>query len=277
MNIETSYSTVKLMEEMWYDTKEKMKQDNYIYEDMEEARDRYPFFDRLCQVYGQDIELKEEKLNGSIQFTRVIGEDNCNIDRMIPKEKYKRLNRMNPKDKCYGYFNIGYGGRNINQRILTGIKETRSESREFVSSCEFTYNTNGKKLIKFIPDSILKSNFDERYINEDILNIMQRFCISKGRKGREKAVKIYAWNIMMSVMLKTDIFKPIDTDDENVKYYEYAPFHLISNYFEKLGYAGIIFPSSVDKGGYCVAIFEPKEIVPIKETLRNYLRVNDYM
>lgn len=277
MDIETAYSTIELMEDMWHDTKEKMKQDNYIYEDMEEARDRYPFFDRLCQVYEQDIELKEEKLNGNIQLTRVIGEDICDIDRVMPNEKYKRLNRMNPKEKWYGYFIIGYGGRNLNQRILTGIRETRSEDREYISCCEFACNSYGKKLIKLVPDSILKSSFDERYVKEDVLNIMEKFCISKGRKGREKAVKIYAWNIIMSVMLRTDIFKPVDTDDEYEKYYEYAPFHLIANYFEKLGYAGIIFPSSVNEGGYCAAIFDPKEIIPIKETLQCYIKVNDYI
>nr|WP_225988751.1 RES family NAD+ phosphorylase [Peribacillus frigoritolerans] len=72
------------------------------------------------------------------------------------------------------------------------------------------------------------------------------------------------------------IFKPLNTIEQEVKKYEYAPFHALANYISEQGYAGIIFRSTVHENGTNLVLFEPNDTSVIHNSME-YINTSDYL
>lgn len=268
-------SVINLTNQMWFDVKEKMEKDSYQYSTLEEAKFHYDLLERMYQAFEYNSQHKEFYLTSSYSLTRVVAEDSCDVDRIIPKPEYSRLNRMNPKDKFYAYYVIGYMNQDHRSRLRTGIFETRTSSRAYISTAEF-YATKKLKLAKFVTDSRLNITYEENMFQQDMLEILSCYRLHGGTKGKEEAAQFYSYEIFRKVLIDGGIFSPVDGTGTE-RYYDYAPFHLIADYFEQKGYDGIIYPSSVDSEGYCVAIFDPSKVQADDLSLRCNVSVKDML
>lgn len=267
--------SIKLISKMWCDTLEEMRNDNYEFTDINNAINKYPILDRLHQAFSYPSKWKYYELNKNTPLTRVVRETSCSLSRIIPDAQYKSLNRMNPKDKFYGYYVVSYYNTPIHDRIRTGILETRSQNISHVSTCDF-YPTRNLKLAKLIPDYSADLQFSDESFLLDMQKIKRHHNIHSGVAGKKEIAQCYTYNLLTTVMNDSDVFAPVDGPDE-IRYYYYAPFHVLASYFEANDYDGIIYPSSVSKSGICVAIFNPNLIIPKEETLQCNIKVQDYI
>ncbi len=75
-----------------------------------------------------------------------------------------------------------------------------------------------------------------------------------------------------------EIFKPIDQnqeDIESIRKREYAPFQFLAKYFEKEGFSGIIYQSTVNKSGKNLVLFNSSDAKCISENPKE-IEVSDY-
>jgi hypothetical protein len=264
------------MSEMWISAKEQMKIDNYEFKDINDAIEHYPILERIHQMFNYNSEWRSYSLSSSTSLTRVVNEPVCNLSRITPSPDYKSLNRMNPKDKFYGYYVINYNGATLADRIKTGILEIRAQNANYICTCEF-YSMHKLKLAKLVPNYSTNLQLEDSTILSDMMKLKKYYKISGGSKGKRDISEAYAYNMMMTIMANSEVYAPIDGSDDE-RYYYYAPFHTLASYFEtELHYDGIIYPSSVSKGGVCVAIFNPDLIKPNPDALQCQLKVTDYL
>jgi len=185
------------------------------------------------------------------------------------------LNRWNPDNKIFLYLScslseISSSGEEWNQCELTCINEIRADSNVKISIVEFFINDQFKdmKVLNLdIEEDYLDSNFDEgrekidemfdpsKNEIEDIRgtldNMMVGFC-----KTLEKSVGEVRENFFLE-----NIFRPIDEDGE--LQIEYKLFHILAEEIEKLGYVGILYPSTrmslIGKSGLNLVLFDVKK------------------
>ncbi|WP_241354122.1 RES family NAD+ phosphorylase, partial [Pseudomonas aeruginosa] len=65
------------------------------------------------------------------------------------------------------------------------------------------------------------------------------------------------------------IFEPIDksqSDEEQKRFYR--PFHLLTNFLEQEGYAGVLYRSTVKNNGYNVALFDTSYVECNEKSIR---------
>lgn len=269
------FSSIEMMSKMWNETKEKMRNDNYEFIDIDSAIKRYPILDRIHQAFSYPSEWRYYELKKNIPLTRIVCETTCSLSRIIPDSKFKALNRMTPKDRFYGYYVAGYNNNSLSERIHTGILEKRAQNDSYICTADF-YPSRNLKLAKLIPDYAANLQFNEESFLLDMQKIKRYHNIHGGTAGKREIAQCYTYNLLTTVMNDSDVFAPVDGSDEN-RYYYYAPFHVLASYFESNDYDGIIYPSSVSENGICVAIFQPDLIIPKADTLQCKLDVKDYL
>lgn len=262
-------SMIKFVRDQWIQLKDDMKKDNYKYTSLEEAAEHYELLRGILDLCSNEFTSKcrDYNLKKGVNITRVVEVPFCDVERIIPKREFCKENRMNPEGKYYGYYVLNYCGQNLNERIITGIKEKRLEKTNEISTCEFTVKDKDLKLAKFVIDKGIRLELEEHTTTLDRHKIKKYYDIHGGRKGREEIAEIYALNLMLNTMLLGDVFCPAEGNQEEKKYH-YAPFHLIADYFERSGYDGILYQSSVDPNGVCVAIFNTDNVIALDDSLR---------
>jgi len=267
-------STTDFLKNTWIEDKKAMKDDNYMYDTLEEAANHYVLLGHLFRMFSEDIfkNCRDYELKTDMCLTRVVNEASCNVERIIPKKEFCSANRMNPKGKFYGYYAINYGGKNRDDRIKTAVKEIRAENADEVSSCEFSASKK-LKLAKFAPDIGIRLTLEEEELREDLNKIKQYYGIHGGTKGKMEIAQIYTFNIMLQTMVNGDFFCPVEGSDTE-KDFHYAPFRLIADYLSRNGYDGILYQSSVDPKGYCVAIFQPNYVKAIETSILCNIQVS---
>jgi len=184
---------------------------------------------------------------------------------------------MNPPGVAFIYLgmlgeNKGRDKKTVKNYITkTLIKEVRASRGSIATICEFQVTDSGKSKIVLdfrgsnsIPKNFLLLN---TYIKKEIAK-------SRGKESTEQVVKRVLTKVYFNLLSSDQIFKPVETDDQAIKKYEYAPFHTLANYVREQGYAGIIFNSTVHKNGTNLVLFDTDDVSVIFDSMEHVQAAN---
>lgn len=266
---------VSLMAEQWNIVKEDLYSGKVGYMELEKLIKNYVFFKSFDNLFKESVKNFEIPLLSIKPMYRGAGEEVSlsNYDRMIPKFKYaNKYNRMNPPGKAYIYLGIlgedrGRDKKTVKNHITrTLLKEIRSPRDSTATICEFQVTETGRKktVINFcgnlkIPQSELGL---QNYIRGQIDK-------NRRRETVEQVVSKVLCDVYFNMLSSDQIFKPIQTDEEEIKKYEYAPFHALAHYIFEQGYAGIIFRSTVHKNGTNLVLFDTNDVAVIPNSMEH--------
>ena len=106
-------------------------------------------------------------------------------------------------------------------------------------------------------------------LNVSDQEVLYRFEEIKGKLS-EVLSKIY-----FQMFSSDEIFKPVNSNEEATRYYEYGPFHLLASYFEKQGYVGLMYRSTVCSTGINIVLFNNR-LVEVKHGSIENVQVNTF-
>jgi hypothetical protein len=273
-------SNVGLMNEQWQGLKEDLHNGVVEYDDLEKIINNYMVFNRFDNVFQETYRFFEVSLSEiKTMYRGVLGDiDLDNYERMIPKVEFaKGNNRMNPPGKAFLYAGVLGKDRGKDEKIIknhvvkTVLKEIRATDNTLATICKFKINDSSinKKVINICGDiSIPKSEIE---LNE----YLYRQSVKKFTVDKEKLSYIMS-NVYFNMFSSDQIFKPVNTSEQEVKKYEYAPFHALANYISEQGYAGIIFRSTIHQNGTNLVLFEPNDVSVIQNSME-HINTSDYI
>ncbi|TFH63502.1 RES family NAD+ phosphorylase [Peribacillus frigoritolerans] len=273
-------SNVGLMSEQWQCLKEDLHNGVVEYDDLEKIINDYMVFNRFDNFFKETCNFFEVNLSDIKTMYRGVSEkvDLDNYERMIPKIEFaKGNNRMNPPGKAFNYLGVlgedrGKDENTIKKHVVkTVLKEIRATENSVATICKFKINdsSKNKKVINICGDSSIPKPETGLavYLNK---HAVKNFTVDK-----EKLSQIMA-NVYFNMFSSDKIFKPLNTIEQEVKKYEYAPFHALANYISEQGYAGIIFRSTVHENGTNLVLFEPNDTSVIHNSME-YINTSDYL
>jgi hypothetical protein len=264
-------SNVQLMTEQWFNVKDDLHNGVVEYDDLNKLINDYIFFKVFDNFFKETCKLFEVNLSDIKHMYRGVAEevDLDNYERMIPKLEYaKGNNRMNPPGKAFLYVGVlgkdkGKDESTVKKHVVrTVLKEIRATNNSVATICKFKCSDSAmnKKVINICGDSSIPCSDTELYA------YIKKHAVKNFSVDREKVNYIMA-NVYFNMFSSDQIFKPVDTNEQEVKKYEYAPFHALSNYIGKQGYAGLLFKSTVHQNGTNLVLFEPNDASVIQNSM----------
>lgn len=273
---------VNLMSEQWNKVKEDLYNGVIGYMELEKLLNDYMFFNRFDNFFKESFKNFEIPLESIYPMYRGAGGEVSldNYGRMIPKIEYANAyNRMNPPGRAFIYIGIlgknkGRDKKTVKRHITrTLVKEIRASRDSIATICELQVTETGKNktVISLCGDiNIPESEKDlENYIRKQIDQ-------SRGKETVQQVVSRVLSNVYFNMLSSDQIFKPIESNEQEIKKYEYAPFHALANYISEQGYAGIIFRSTVHMNGTNLVLFDTDDVAVIKESME-HIRASDYL
>lgn len=255
--MDTQQKTIQLLEKQWEEARK------YLYENtfqtMESLCNNLIFFERFLHMYeysGEHIEISVQDIKRDHKLFRIVNESNhqkVNSERFIPK--YPSLNRMNGPDRLYYYFTTDYQLKHHKDAIKMGLLEIRAKADDKIYKARFGLKDEIKNK-KVVCLCTRKETLRNEY---GIFDAFKKAYIknSGDRKKTQDDIGGLALEHVFYLWEKAKIFAPIDKQkmktEEQERYYR--PFHVISDYFERMGYAGILFRSTVYPEGFVLTIF----------------------
>ena len=256
------------------------------------------FFDNIVKVCPEQflIPLENVKFKYLVRGRRK--EWHCKDDLHAPSIKVAKanniINRWNPPDKRYLYLVAGKG---TPEDIETACEEMRIKLGETVTLANFEVCTSSKK------DKIVDLDY-ESTSREDIFNFVDTIEKEQVNEIVENIVKsgIYPTEeyVKQQIRLKDNrtkwlanaftgkllikeicdaIFVPLDENEDNDKNEKdkcYKSFHILSEYFRKIGCAGICYPSTrmklIGKQGSNLVLFDADSAEPLLETFKSIVK-----
>lgn len=230
---------------------------------MQEIIEKYTFF----KVFDDVVENRASQFSFSIKdlgrLYRGVGvNEEIKLDfypRMIPHPDYvKNHNRMNPPGEAFIYLGVipvkrGKSKEIEKKFILKTIEaELRLKKGEFYTLAEFESNKE-KNIFNMVGDSILPADIYE------FAKILKR-----KPEERSQITALFYFNLFNN----DQIFKPVHSEEQEVRAREYAPFQLLAKYFQSKGYAGIKYRSTVHREGTNVVIFNPDDLQLVKSSMK---------
>ena len=218
--------------------------------------------DIFSNVISQLLENKECFTTDSSDISalfRGIQESDSNkicVDRFIHKWEYVNKscpNRMNGTDRLYSYFTIDYEGCTGEDLIYTSAHELRLRADDQFWGSYFSF-AESKHTLKFVN---IRSKCKIPKSNEECLNFLKSRATHGKKFGPVDKDELMKWviQIVFSIWENSDMFAPIDNRSPNNLWLQYRPFHILCDYFERHGFDGIIYRSTVYKPGACLALF----------------------
>lgn len=205
-----------------------------------------------------------------------LGDEESDPDesRFIPTPEYAGLNRMNGPDKIYFYFTVNLKPTGGDDVVCTSACELRVGEKDRFWGCDFEIpeKFKGIKIINVAAEKEIPKN-DADYMNFLRQNVSCRIFLKNGRLEVEPNIEeLEYWMLQTLFRLweKSDMFAPVNVNDEDEQWYKYRPFHVISDYFERNGYQGIIYRSTVFKPGLCLALFDTKYAECLFDTAKQF-------
>ena len=278
MNEKGFESQVKVLFQQWQILKDDLSNGVVEYNDTEQLINEYTFFKVFADLFKNASNLVEISLSNVKQMYRgVSGEiDLENFERMIPKLEFAtKHNRMNPPGEVFIY--LGVLGKdkgkseNITKKVVvkTVLNEIRALKNTQATICKFEVNelAKEKKVLNICGDISIPVTEDE------LVDYISR----KTRAGKDKGKLAHILaNLYFNIFSNDQIFKPVHSNEEETRKYEYAPFHALANYIKEQGYAGMMFRSTVHQNGTNLVLFEPSDVQVIKESME-HINTSEYM
>lgn len=293
----TVFKTQDLVKEHWkqinpYFRKEYAKED-LLTKDLTSILD--DFFDNIVKgcpdqflIPLENFKFKKHLLRGRRK------EWHCKDDLCAPSINVAKtnniINRWNPPDKRYLYLVAGKG---TTEDIETACEEMRIKSGETVTLANFGVCISSKKdkIVDLDYESTSRDdifNFvvtnEKEQVNEIIENVVKSGIqptdeyIKQQIRLQDHKTKLLANAFVGKLFIKEicdAIFVPLDEaedNDNNEKDKCYKSFHILAEYFENRGYAGICYPSTrmklIGKKGTNLVLFDADSAEPLIETFQ---------
>lgn len=218
---------------------------------------------------------------------------------LLPNPKFNKSdNRWNPKERCFVYAaledteSIFDAESDIFHGDMVCLEELRARKGEKITLGELKFlpNIENKKIFDFSYNDIsffsIKSQIqnEQQLLTIEIINKVKKLIDdgqignfediqqevkSKIGKKQEDIVSMTAIYIGKTFlkMICDKIYIPLDSDEDinpKKKSICYGAFHVMADYFEKRGYAGIIYPSTraalIKQSGKNIVIFNYKDV-----------------
>lgn len=257
----------------WEEFREALGKKEFEYTDLDKAKE-YTFLKVLDDI----LTYEDNRAKLSVLFTNlyfhysfiratVINKDDdiqkLDFNRFLPnKECMKNDNRFSPKDKEFLYLACKtkyFKETNYKAIEDVALKEIWSENGMKIGICKFNvikdYSIEGKRVIDLtMTDNKTMADIEKEF-NDNIYEVFN------GKYASGKVAKDFALKLYLNI-LSNEIFKPVNNAEKG---YEYAPFHCLAYYFEKLGFSGIIYKSTVcdNKVGKNIVLFDKNYAVPL--------------
>lgn len=273
-------SNVSLITDQWNIVKEALYSGEVSYKETDKLINEYDFFNRFDNMFKIAVSNFETPLSDIHPIYRAVkGEQSLtNYGRMTPLLKYaKYYNRMNPPGELFIY--LGILGEiedevdDVKKHITKTLTRELRLKESIATMCEFQITETGKnkKVINICGDIKLPKSEIEMHNY-----IIKQIIMKKATENLEQVVARNMANLYINMFNTSKIFKPIETDEEEIKKYEYAPFHALANYIMEQGYAGIIFRSTVHESGTNLVLFDPNDVYVVKDTME-HINSSDYL
>lgn len=193
------------------------------------------------------------------QYFRGVRENNptkITESRFIPDWQYvdeKNPNRMNGSDRLYNYFTVSRGLCRGDELFYTSAHELRLNKDDDFYGCYFN-----------IPDSFGKLKFIDLMTiekipkNDDRLArfLKRKFFSESLAELQEDTAAKWSIQLCFSIWENSIMFAPVDKQSKTELCEQYRPFHVMCDFFERNGFDGIIYRSTVYKKGACLALFD---------------------
>jgi hypothetical protein len=273
-------SNVQLMTEQWISLKEDLHNGVVEYDDLNRLINDYIFFKVFDNFFKETCKLFEVNFSDiKHMYKGVSGEiDLDTYERMVPKIEFaKGNNRMNPPGKAFLYVGVlskdkGKDENTIKKHIVnTVLKEIRATENSIATICKFKINdsSKNKKVVNICGDSSIPQSETE------LKDYIYKHAIKNFTVDKDKINYIMA-NVYFNMFSSEQIFKPVNTNEQEEKKFEYAPFHALANYISEQGYAGLMFRSTVHQNGTNLVLFEPNDASVIQNSME-HINTSDYL
>ncbi|MFE4133084.1 RES family NAD+ phosphorylase [Peribacillus sp. YIM B13482] len=266
---------VKDLSKLWTVLKDDLSSGKVLYNDIEKLKSDYVFFSAFHDMFTKAVGYFEESLKDIFPMYRGANgkQSLTNYNRMIPTLEYsQKHNRMNPPGTVFLYLGINKQN-NFHESITTCLKEIRAPHDSAATLCRFQITDFGrnKKVVDICGDSSIPKQTHEleQYIKKKCFD--KTFRIINPIK-LSKIITMLYFNIFSS----DQIFKPVETDKQDIKKMEYAPFQAIANYIKEQGYAGMIYKSTVHKNGTNLVLFDTDYASVVPNSMK-HVKVSDYL
>lgn len=259
----------------WDEFRDSLKNKEFSYNDTEKAKETTflrVFNDLFNTNHGINHIIKNV---GDIRFPMGRGTildetEDAVYDRFIPKAQFiKSSNRFSPKGIEWLYLAL----EDTVKATEIAKKEIHVSAENRFGFCyfEFAENTTNMKIIDLtIAEDYNYEDFNdalEAYGQRVLKKEIQKALISgklpqkNNILNKEDFEKVFLeWGVnTYCKLLSEEIFIPIDTEDKDL---EYAPFQTLAQYFLSMGFCGIMFKSTVCKGGKNLVLFDKNLAYP---------------
>lgn len=213
------------------------------------------------------------------------------------------INRWNPSDKRYLYLAASHTNEPYSQSICLNefvcLEEMRIKANEEVSLAQFRVVKQAKRktVINLDYENIKRADIFEYIQNEEkrqVTSILERILeqhiqltesnikqlIDEQSVQTKQIASVFCGKLLLKEISKA-IFVPLDDNEDNdpaLKDQCYKSFHIMAEYLELKGIAGIVYPSTQmnkhkDKGlkGSNVVLFEVNDAEPLKSTIKTIM------
>ncbi|MUG70583.1 RES family NAD+ phosphorylase [Paenibacillus validus] len=271
-------SLVTLMSSQWKELKADLQAGKVLYTDSTGIKN-YTFFKVFDDVFNQTRPFFDVPLSAVKHMYRAVNEEKCDYQRMIPKIEYaKEHNRMNPAGQVFLYAGIDSLGYKENKSLIikTCLKEIRAPLDSIATVCKFKITAAGrkKKVINICGDDTIPKTQNE--LHKYIFDQYKSIWFTRGREMSMRELARTMAKVYFNLFSSDQIFKPIDNNiDLKEKEREYASFHALAHYIREAGYGGIIYKSTVCKGGRNIVLFDTMDASFVPNTLQQ-VKVSDY-
>ena len=213
-------------------------------------------------------------------------------------KKLNIINRWNPPDKRYLYLAEELDGSDSYEVCLEEKRANKGEGFTFVDF-KVQHQAREKRLLNLAYEGVKDSDIEKDInkisdsIAEEGIELLKREIKTDGLEGLGEKIdsylgqkrneiyslaNLYTGRKLLSALCRV-IFVPLDNDEDNdpeLKDRCYKSFHVLAEFLEKNGFAGVIFPSTrmmlLGKRGVNVVLFNPEDAYPVEETLKYVIK-----
>lgn len=260
------------------------------------------FMEIFGEMFTQCIEKRKDEFFHPLKTTdvlcRVVSGWGHNTDRFIPWPN-KVQNRWNPPGRTYLYLSFAENRQKYNSELSISeyvcLEEYRAVKGEKYSFCFFEALNEGNILDLSYNDinlGALRRRLDnyqkilEVQIFTDIISDPIKVeQYKRNDKKLKKAIKQKSENMVDKRIIEdavakqylkmvcSCIYKKVDEKDDEKREAAYKSFHILSDYLEKKGVTGIIYPCTRTNKiiGKNVVLFDIHDATPIASTIREII------
>lgn len=259
----------------WTELKNDLSSGKVMYNDIEKLISDYAFFNDFHSKFTKSVGYFEVPFKDIFPMYRGANgkQSLTNYNRMIPNLEYSQEhNRMNPPGTVFLYLGINKQDK-LRESITTCLKEIRAPYDSTATLCRFQVTDLGieQKVVDICGDSNIPKQTHE------LEQYIKKKSYDKNIRGLHpiKFSKIITM-LYLNIFSSDQIFKPVETDKQDIKKIEYAPFQAIANYIKQQGYAGMIYKSTVHKNGTNLVLFDTDYASVVPNSMK-HVKVSDYL